>query len=390
MMERILIIDKDRATRNTLKERLEHEGYGVDVMEDYTGSGDKSMKRVPYSIVLCDNMTFARAIEGNMVISPDLNVIVLTHDGDVRIAMDMIKAGAYDVFTRKPLDMNKLRDSIVKATKSSEHGDSGRNKFSRNSKIINQNMESCIIGASSKIEHLKWLISKVAPLNTRVFVTGENGTGKELVARQIHINSQRSSKPFVEVNCAAIPSELIESELFGHEKGAFTSAIKSRQGKFEQASGGTLFLDEIGDMSLAAQAKMLRALQEHKISRVGSDKDIIVDVRVIAATNKDILKEIELGNFREDLYHRLSVVEVIVPPLKERIDDIPLLVDHFLDQIANEYAMPVKEITPSALKALSQMKWSGNVRELRNVIERLVIFSDEKITDRNVKIFTRL
>jgi DNA-binding NtrC family response regulator len=309
---------------------------------------------------------------------------MISGHGTIETAVDAIKMGAFD-FIAKPLDLNRLlvtvrnaldRNELVEETKSLR-------------KKVHQSKLTDIIGESKAIAEVKEMIAKVAPTDARVLITGSNGTGKELVARNLHQNSERKKKPFVEVNCAAIPSELIESELFGHEKGAFTSAVKQKKGKFEQAEGGTLFLDEIGDMSASAQAKVLRALQENKISRVGGEKDIKVNVRVLAATNKDLKKEIEKGNFREDLYHRLSVILIEVPALKERKEDIPLLVDFFIERICAEQGMPAKQFEKKAIEALQQFEWTGNIRELRNVIERLLILGGEKISVDDVKNYVR-
>jgi len=309
-------------------------------------------------------------------------VVMMTGHGSVDIAVDALKRGAYD-FIQKPLDLNRILVTVRNA--SNQHSLEKETKTLR--KKVNKNLSSTIVGESSAILEIKNMIDTVAPTEARVLITGGNGSGKELVARQLHEKSTRSAGAFVEVNCAAIPSELIESELFGHEKGAFTSAIKTRQGKFELADGGTLFLDEIGDMALSAQAKVLRALQESKITRVGGDKDFKVNVRVIAATNKDLRKEIEAGNFREDLYHRLSVIVIRVPSLSERKDDIPRLAEHFLQRIADEYGQPAKEITAGAVKALQELKWTGNIREFRNVMERLVILSPKAIDEKMVKAY---
>jgi DNA-binding NtrC family response regulator len=309
-------------------------------------------------------------------------IVMITGHGSVETAVDALKKGAYD-FIQKPLDLNRILVTVRNAT--------NQNSLEKEAKTlrkkVNKVLGSQIVGESTAIMEIKKMIDTVAPTEARVLITGGNGSGKELVARQLHEKSERVSGPFIEVNCAAIPSELIESELFGHEKGSFTSAIKTRQGKFELADNGTLFLDEIGDMSLSAQAKVLRALQESKITRVGGDRDFKVNVRVFAATNKDLRKEIEAGNFREDLFHRLSVIVMRVPSLSERKDDIPLLADHFLAQISEDYGQPKKEITSAAIKALQELKWSGNVREFRNVMERLVILSPKAIDDKMVKAY---
>ncbi len=315
-----------------------------------------------------------------MQINPDIPVVMISGHGTIDNAVDAIRKGAYD-FISKPPDLNRLLVTVRNAL--------DRTSLVQETKVLKKKIAKAheMIGEDPSIMKIKEMIERVAPTDARVLITGSNGTGKELVARWIHEKSNRSASALIEVNCAAIPSELIESELFGHEKGAFTSAIKQRIGKFEQASGGTLFLDEIGDMSLSAQAKVLRALQENKITRVGGEKEIVVTPRVIAATNKDLKKEIEKGNFREDLYHRLSVIVIEVPSLNERNSDIPLLADHFIKEICSDYGMPVKTFAPEAIKELQKINWTGNIRELRNVVERLVILSDKKITDKDVKAF---
>ena len=315
--------------------------------------------------------------------------IIISATSTLESAVMAMRRGAVDFLT-KPIDMNRLlasiRSSVGDGTDAECAPKPARKGSVRKKSAIEQTIEP-IIGESEEIVHVRRLIDKVAPSQARVLVTGENGTGKELVARWMHAKSSRAEAPFVEVNCAAIPSELIESELFGHEKGAFTSAVKQRKGKFEQADGGTLFMDEIGDMSLSAQAKVLRALQERKISRVGSDRDIDVDVRVIAATNKNLRDEIAKGNFREDLYHRLSVIVICVPPLRSRHGDIPMLVDYFIGNICEEYGLPKKSIEAQAVAILSKMRWSGNIRELRNVIERLIILSGDRITTDDIELY---
>jgi len=313
---------------------------------------------------------------------PDIPVVMISGHGDIETAVEAIKKGAFD-FIQKPLDLNRLlitiRNAMDKSTLVTE------------TKVLKRKVSKTyeMIGQSEAIEQVKQIIDRVAPTDARVLITGENGTGKELVARWLHEKSNRANNPFVEVNCAAIPSELIESELFGHEKGAFTSAIKQRKGKFEQADSGTIFLDEIGDMSLSAQAKVLRALQENKITRVGSDKDISVNVRIIAATNKNLKKEIEQNNFREDLYHRLSVILIKVPSLNERKEDIPLLASYFIDQICTEYGTPLKPIADDAISELQKINWTGNIREFRNVIERLIILCQDKITGKDVLLYSQ-
>lgn len=384
-MSRILVIDDERAIRNTLKDVLEYEKHEVELAED----GPKGLEMFSansYDIVLCDiKMAKMDGIEvlGKITAqSNDTPVIMISGHGNIDTAVDAIKKGAYD-FLEKPLDLNRLLITIRNALDKSSLITQTQVLKSKVSKMYE------IIGESEAIQGVKKMIDKVAPTEARVLITGSNGTGKELVAHQIHEKSYRSKGPFVEVNCAAIPSELIESELFGHEKGSFTSAIKQRIGKFEQADGGTLFLDEIGDMSLSAQAKVLRALQENKITRVGSDKDIHVNVRVIAATNKNIKKEIEANNFREDLYHRLSVILIHVPALNERVEDIPLLAEHFNNLICNEYGMSRKTIRKDALKELQKVQWTGNIREFRNVLERLIILCPDEISGNDVVSYAR-
>ncbi|HON18686.1 MAG TPA: sigma-54 dependent transcriptional regulator [Salinivirgaceae bacterium] len=384
-MTNILVVDDETSIRNTLKEILEYEGFNVILSAD----GQEALEQIndnPIDIVLCDikmpGMDGIELLERILQNHPDIPVIMISGHGNVDTAVEAIKKGAFD-YISKPLDLNRLLVTIRNALDRSELIQETRQL----KKKINHNWE--IVGKSPAIIRVKEMIERVAPTEARVLITGENGTGKELVARHLHNNSSRASGPFVEVNCAAIPSELIESELFGHEKGAFTSAIKQRKGKFEQAHGGTLFLDEIGDMSLSAQSKVLRALQENKITRVGSDKDINVNVRIIAATNKDMQKEIAENRFREDLYHRISVIIIHVPPLRERLEDLPLLAQHFIDLICGEYKHPPVQITPDAIEELQKLPWTGNVREFRNVIERLIILSDKKITAKEVTMYAR-
>jgi two-component system nitrogen regulation response regulator NtrX len=387
-MAKILVIDDQQSIRKTLREILEYESFEVDEAEDGQKGFDMFNKEA-YDLILSDiKMPKLDGIEfldkvmasGN----PDVPIIMISGHGNIETAVDAIKKGAYD-YIPKPVDLNRLlvtvrnameKKSLVVETKQLK-------------KKVSKNKTREIIGESAPIKKIKELIDKVAPTDARVLITGNNGTGKELVARWIHELSHRANGPLVEVNCAAIPSELIESELFGHEKGAFTSAIKQRQGKFELAHGGTLFLDEIGDMSLSAQAKVLRALQEHKILRVGGDKDITVDVRVIAATNKNLTDEIAKGNFREDLYHRLSVIPMHVPDLNDRKEDIPILAEHFMEQIAEEQGMATKSFTKEAIAELQKINWTGNIRELRNVVERLIILCDQKITGEDVTTFAK-
>ena len=382
-MSKILVIDDERAIRNTLKEVLEYEKHEVDLAEDGP-TGLELFSNNSYDIVLCDiKMSKMDGIEVLLKInelSSDIPVVMISGHGNIDTAVDAIKKGAYD-FLEKPLDLNRLlitiRNAMDKSTLISQ--------TQVLKKQVNKKFE--IVGESETILKVKEMIDKVAPTEARILITGANGTGKELVAHQIHEKSNRAKGPFVEVNCAAIPSELIESELFGHEKGSFTSAVKQRIGKFEQANGGTIFLDEIGDMSLSAQAKVLRALQENKISRVGSDKDIHVNVRIISATNKNVRKEIENNTFREDLYHRLSVILIDVPSLNERKDDIPLLAEYFNSLICSEYGMPVKIITNDAITELQKINWTGNIREFRNVLERMIILCKDEITGNEVIAF---
>ena len=377
-MSKILIIDDEAAIRSSLKEILEYEDHTVDTAEDGK-EGVVAAAKGEYDIIFCDikmpGLDGIEALEMMQVKGVEAPVIMISGHGTVETAVEALKKGAYD-FIQKPLDLNRILVTLRNATETKELVE--ETKVLK--KKINKKLTSNIVGESVAIGEIKQMIETVAPTDARVLITGGNGTGKELVARQLHERSGRKDKPFVEVNCAAIPSELIESELFGHEKGAFTSAIKQRKGKFEQANGGTLFLDEIGDMSLSAQAKVLRALQENRITRVGGDKDIKVDVRILAATNKDLRKEIDEGNFREDLFHRLSVILIHVPSLNDRKDDIPLLAEHFIGQICREYGMPVKTIEPKAITALQQVNWTGNIREFRNIIERLIILCPDAIT----------
>ena len=379
-MANILVIDDEKSIRNTLQEILEYEGHKVELAVNGP-EGLEIFDKNSLDIVLCDikmpEMDGIEVLEKLMEKSSDVAVIMISGHGNIDTAVEAIKKGAYD-FIEKPLDLNRLLVTIRNAMERTELVTETRSLKRKATGTYD------IVGNSAAIQKVLEMIERVAPTDARVLITGKNGTGKELVARWLHEKSDRAAGPFIEVNCAAIPSELIESELFGHEKGAFTSAIKQRIGKFEQANGGTIFLDEIGDMSLSAQAKVLRALQENRISRVGSDKDIKVDVRVIAATNKDLKTEIENKNFREDLYHRLSVILIQVPSLNERIEDIPVLTDYFISQICNEYGRSKIEITGEAINELQKINWTGNIRELRNVIERLIILCDKTITDKDV------
>lgn len=379
-MAKILVIDDDRPIRRTLKEILEYEKHKVDVAEDGF-EGLDFIKKNKYDTVLCDikmpRMDGIETLAEIVKLQADLPVIMITGHATVDTAVEALKKGAYD-FVEKPLDLNRLLVAINHSTEKKELVKETK-KLKRK---INKTYE--MVGSSPKITHIKNMIDRIAPTDARVMITGQNGTGKELVARWLHEKSQRLESPFVEVNCAAIPSELIESELFGHEKGAFTSAHKQRQGKFEMANNGTIFLDEIGDMSLPAQAKVLRVLEENKIQRVGGNKEINVNVRVLAATNKNLKKEIEEGNFREDLYHRLSVILIEVPSLNDRIEDIPELAEHFLKTSVNEYNMPSRSIHPKAVEALQKINWTGNIREFRNVIERLLILGEKEISEKDV------
>ncbi len=379
---KILIIDDERSIRNSLKEILADEGYDVDVAENGV-LGCQMVDKEKYSVIFCDikmpEMDGMEVLDKLNEMGVDAAVVMISGHGDIDTAVECIKKGAFD-FIQKPLDLNRILITIKNAT---EKVHLVKETRTLKKKVYGQEM----IGESEPILHIKDMIDKVAPTDARVLIIGSNGTGKELVARNLHQKSRRCAMPYVEVNCAAIPSELIESELFGHEKGSFTSAIKQHKGKFEQADGGTLFLDEIGDMSLAAQAKVLRVLQERKLSRVGSDKDIIVDVRVVAATNKNLKEEIAKGTFREDLYHRLSVIVINVPTLDERKDDIPLLVEYFIGQICAETGMVRREVDADAMKLLVNKTWTGNIRELRNVVERLLILSGDRITASDVKAY---
>ncbi|MBS1524944.1 MAG: sigma-54-dependent Fis family transcriptional regulator [Bacteroidetes bacterium] len=382
-MAKILIIDDERAIRNTLREILEYEDYEVDDVDNGI-EGLEMIEKNDYDLVLCDikmsRMDGMEVLSEGLAIKPDLTFIMISGHGTVETAVEASKKGAFD-FISKPPDLNRLLITVRNAL--------DRGSLVSEAKVLKRRVAKVrnILGNSQAIKKIKETIDRVAPTDARVLITGANGSGKELVARWLHEKSNRSNAPLIEVNCAAIPSELIESELFGHEKGSFTSAVKQRIGKFESADGGTLFLDEIGDMSLSAQAKVLRALQENKITRVGGEKEIEVDVRVIAATNKDLLKEIEAGNFRMDLYHRLSVIIIDVPPLTNRRDDIPLLTQSFLEEICSDYGMPAKKISDGALDALKALPWTGNIRELRNMVERLIILSDKMITENDVHAF---
>ena len=382
-MANILIIDDEKAIRKTLSEILGYEGYTIEEAADGE-EGLKKFSATTYDLVLCDikmpKMDGLEFLEKAKQVNPDVPVIMVSGHGTIETAVEAVKKGAYD-YIAKPPDLNRLLITLRNAM--------DKNTLVAETKVLRRKVSKVqdMIGESAAIKKIKDTIEKVAPTEARVLITGENGSGKELVARWLHEKSNRNGGQLVEVNCAAIPSELIESELFGHEKGSFTSAVKQRIGKFELANGGTLFLDEIGDMSLNAQAKVLRALQEGKITRVGGDKDIQVDVRVVAATNKNLLAEVEAKNFRLDLYHRLGVILIHVPSLNERKDDIPMLTSKFLADICGEYGIAVKGIEDTAVKLLQQHNWTGNIRELRNVIERLVILSGKNITPQDVEAY---
>ncbi|MEA1874153.1 MAG: sigma-54 dependent transcriptional regulator [Bacteroidota bacterium] len=379
-MTKILVIDDEKSIRNVLSDVLP---YDVDLAASGK-EGLDAFKKGSYDAVLCDikmpEMDGEEVLVKAMEFNHEVPFIMISGHADIDTAVECIKKGAFD-FIEKPPDLKRLQITIKNAIEKKD--------LVSETKILKKKVSKRfeMIGESEPIQKIREMIDRVAPTDARVLITGSNGTGKELVAHHLHEKSSRAAAPFVEVNCAAIPSELIESELFGHEKGAFTSAHKQRKGKFEQANGGTIFLDEIGDMSLSAQAKVLRALQENKISRVGSDKDIKVDVRVLAATNKNLREEIENNNFREDLYHRLSVIIIDVPSLNERKDDIPLLVDYFLEIICQEHGIPKKTLTEGAVKALQNYNYTGNIREFRNLIERLIILSSDKITEKEIQSF---
>lgn len=382
---KVLIIDDERSIRNTLKDILEFEGHEISLAAD----GKEGLELAAannFDVIFCDikmpGMDGVEVLEKMNENGVESSIVMISGHGTIDTAVECIKKGAFD-FIQKPLDLNRILITLKNAT--------DKTTLVKETKILKKKIPGIqeIIGESEPIQRIKEMIDRVAATDARVLITGANGTGKELVARWLHEKSNRANMPFIEVNCAAIPSELIESELFGHEKGAFTSAVKQHKGKFEQADGGTLFLDEIGDMSLSAQAKVLRVLQENKLTRVGSDKDINVKVRVIAATNKNLRDEIDKGNFREDLYHRLSVILILVPSLAERRDDIPLLTNYFIKQICNESGMPMRSISPDALEEMKSYAWTGNIRELRNVVERLIILSrDNIITKADVLAYT--
>ncbi len=380
---RVLIVDDERAIRNSLKEILTDEGYDADIAEDGAAAISK-VEKEKFDVVFCDikmpGMDGIEVLDKLVEMGVDAAVVMISGHGDIDTAVECIKKGAFD-FVQKPLDLNRILITVKNASE--------RQTLASQNKVLKKRVYGAdMIGESAPMLHIREMIDKVAPTDARVLITGPNGSGKELVARNLHQQSRRSAMPFIEVNCAAIPGELIESELFGHEKGSFTSAIKQHKGKFEQADGGTLFLDEIGDMSLAAQAKVLRVLQEKKLSRVGSDKDIEVDVRVIAATNKDLQKEIAAGNFREDLYHRLSVILFRVPSLDERKDDIPALIRFFLEKYTD--GGKTRSFSPEAVDLLVSKSWPGNIRELDNVVDRLLILGDDVVSAQNVRDYVNL
>ena len=380
---KVLIVDDERAIRNSLKEILTDEGYDADTAEDGADALRK-VEKEKFDVIFCDikmpGMDGIEVLDKLVEMGVDAAVVMISGHGDIDTAVECIKKGAFD-FVQKPLDLNRILITVKNASE--------RQTLASQNKVLKKKVYGAdMIGQSAPMQRIREMIDKVAPTDARVLITGPNGSGKELVARNLHQQSRRSAMPFVEVNCAAIPGELIESELFGHEKGSFTSAIKQHKGKFEQADGGTLFLDEIGVMSLAAQAKVLRVLQEKKLSRVGSDKDIEVDVRVIAATNKDLQKEIAAGNFREDLYHRLSVILFRVPSLDERKDDIPMLIQHFLEKYTD--GGRARSFSPEAVELLVSKSWPGNIRELDNVVDRLLILGDDVISAQNVRDYVNL
>ncbi|PCH71526.1 MAG: response regulator [Bacteroidales bacterium] len=384
-MSKILIIDDEKSIRNTLKEILSYEDYEISLAENGL-EGIELAKTDEFDVILCDikmpQMDGIEVLEKTQELGLDTPVIMISGHGNIDTAVEAIKKGAFD-FLEKPLDLNRILITLRNAM--------DKSKLITETKVLKRKVSKKyeMIGSSGALESVNEMIDKVAPTDARVLITGSNGTGKELVAHRIHEQSKRSKSSFIEVNCAAIPSELIESELFGHEKGSFTSAIKQRKGKFELADGGTLFLDEIGDMSLSAQAKVLRALQENKITRVGGDKEIKVNVRVIAATNKNLAEEINNNNFREDLYHRLSVILISVPPLNDRTEDIPMLANHFIETICGEMGVPQKNIDEEAISELQKINYTGNIREFRNIIERLIILGQESISVQDVKSYTK-
>ena len=382
-MAKILVVDDEKAIRRSIKEILEFEKHIIEEAEDGNLALDMALKN-NYDIILSDikmpKLDGIELLQKLMEHNVNSSVIIMSGHGTIETAVDAVKIGAYD-YLAKPIDLNRLLVSVRNATEKGDLLTETKNLKKKISKSVD------MIGNSKAIQNIKEIIEKVAPTDAKVLITGSNGSGKELVAKWLHEKSNRSGAPLIEVNCAAIPSELIESELFGHEKGSFTSAVAQRKGKFELAEGGTLFLDEIGDMSLSAQAKVLRALQENKITRVGGDKEIKVNVRVIAATNKNLEKEIEKENFRRDLFHRINVIPISVPSLDERKDDIPLLADHFLELICNEMGIAKKTFTTNAIKAMQSKSWPGNIREFRNVVERLIILGGKEITEKDLSQF---
>ena len=385
-MSKILIIDDEKAIRRALREILEFEGFEIEEAENGKEGFEKATSTV-FDLIFCDikmpQMDGMEVLDALMKANSETPIILISGHGNIETAVQAIKNGAFD-FIEKPLDLNRILITIRNAKEKTQLVQ----ETIQLKKTVKRFKGDSIIGETDGIVHIKEMIQKVAPSDARVMITGENGTGKELVARSLHDNSNRSKMPFIEVNCASIPGELIESELFGHEKGAFTSAVKDKKGKFELASGGTLFLDEIGDMSLAAQAKVLRALQENVIQRVGGEKDIKVNCRVVAATNKNLQEEIKEGRFREDLYHRLAVILIHVPSLNDRKEDIALLAEHFLTQICNDQGIVRKSFSDKAILELQKINWTGNIRELRNIVERLVILCDNLISDEDVKMYS--
>jgi len=385
-MSKILIIDDEKAIRRALREILEFEGFEIEEAENGKEGFEKATSTV-FDLIFCDikmpQMDGMEVLDALMKANSETPIILISGHGNIETAVQAIKNGAFD-FIEKPLDLNRILITIRNAKEKTQLVQ----ETIQLKKTVKRFKGDSIIGETEGIVHIKEMIQKVAPSDARVMITGENGTGKELVARSLHDNSNRSKMPFIEVNCASIPGELIESELFGHEKGAFTSAVKDKKGKFELASGGTLFLDEIGDMSLAAQAKVLRALQENVIQRVGGEKDIKVNCRVVAATNKNLQEEIKEGRFREDLYHRLAVILIHVPSLNDRKEDIALLAEHFLTQICNDQGIVRKTFSDKAILELQKINWTGNIRELRNIVERLVILCDNLISDEDVKMYS--
>lgn len=391
-MKKILVVDDERAIRNSLKEILMDEGYEAEVAEDGQSAVDMAEK-THYDVIFCDikmpGMEGVEVLDKLVSDGVDSAIVMISGHGDIDTAVECIKKGAFD-FIQKPLDLNRILITVKNATDKATLVKDNTQLKNDNSQLKKRVYGHEMVGKSPAMEHVREIIDKVAPTDARVLIQGANGTGKELVARSLHQQSPRSAMPYIEVNCAAIPSELIESELFGHEKGSFTGAVKQQKGKFEQADGGTLFLDEIGDMSMAAQAKVLRVLQEHKLSRVGSDKDIEVNVRVIAATNKNLPEEIKKGNFREDLYHRLAVIVIQVPTLDDRREDIPLLIEYFEEQISGESGMPKKDFSPEAVDLLKEKHWPGNIRELRNVVERLMILGGSPVSVQDVKDYVNI